>query len=173
MLSPLTGKTESFVKNSGHFVQRIKSLDLQSSEIMVSFDIVSLFTIVPVNEALHVIKERLKDDTTLEERSALPVESMMELLEVCLKTTYFQVGDKFYQQKEDMAVGSSLSPTVSSIYMEFFENLALNSAHYKPSLWLRYVDDTFVIWPHGPQLLQNFFCYLNSLRPSIHFTMET
>ena len=96
----------------------------------------------------------------------------MELLDVCLRTIYFQVGDKFFQQKEGMAVGSSLSPIVSNIYMEFFEKLVLNSAQYKPSLWLRYVDNTSVIWPHGPELLQNFLSHLNSLRPSIHFTME-
>jgi hypothetical protein len=96
----------------------------------------------------------------------------MELLDVCLRTTYFQVGGEFFQQKEGMAVGSSLSPIVSNIYMEFFEKLILNSAQYKPSLWLRYVDDTFVIWPHEPELLQNFLSHLSSLRPSIQFTME-
>lgn len=46
-------------------------------------------------------------------------------------------------------------------------------AQHKPSLWLRYADDTFVVWPHGPQQLQNFLSHLNSLRLSIQFTMET
>jgi hypothetical protein len=48
----------------------------------------------------------------------------MESLEVCLKTTYFQVDDKFFQQKDGMAVGSSLSSIVCNIYMEYFEKLA-------------------------------------------------
>ena len=52
------------------------------------------------------------------------------------------------------------------------EKLTSNSAQYKPSLWLRYVDDTSAIWPHGPELLQNFLKHLNCLRPSIQFTME-
>jgi hypothetical protein len=56
--------------------------------------------------------------------------------------------------------------------MEYLEELALDSAQYKPSLWLRYVDDTFVDWPHGPEQLQNFLNHLNSLRPSIQFPME-
>jgi hypothetical protein len=39
-----------------------------------------------------------------------------------------------------MAMGNSLSPIVSNIFMEHFEKLALDSAPYKPSLLLRYGD---------------------------------
>jgi hypothetical protein len=56
--------------------------------------------------------------------------------------------------------------------MEHFEELALDSAQYKPSLWLRNVDDIFVVWPHGSERLQNVLIQLNSLRTSIQFTME-
>jgi hypothetical protein len=62
------------------------------------------------------------------ERFVLQIEAIMELLEVCLRTTYFQADDKFFQQKDDMAMGSSLSPTVSNIFMEHFEKLTLDSA---------------------------------------------
>jgi hypothetical protein len=82
------------------------------------------------------------------------------------------VDDKFSQQKDGMTVGSSLSLTVSNIFMEHFDKLALDSAPYKPSLWLLYVDDTFVVWPNGPEWLQDFLSHLSSLRPSIQFTME-
>jgi hypothetical protein len=92
------GRAESYVRNSGHFVQLLKSVDLQSRDILVSFDIGSLFTNVPVNEALQVIRGTLQDDGNPEERSALPVEAITELLDVCLRTTYFQVGE-FFQQK--------------------------------------------------------------------------
>jgi hypothetical protein len=40
------------------------------------------------------------------------VDAVMELLEVCLKTSYFQFGDTLFQQKKGMAEGSSLSPVV-------------------------------------------------------------
>jgi hypothetical protein len=135
--------------------------------------IVSLFTNVPVDKALQVIRNKLHNDHILTERSSLEVEAIMELLEVCLTTTYFQVDDKFFQQKGGMAMGSALSPVVSNIFMEHSEELVLGTANHRPSLWLRYVDDTFVIWPHGPDKLQEFFDHINSLRPSISFTMET
>jgi hypothetical protein len=96
ILSPLSGKSESFVKNSGHFIQLQKLVNLQSPDTLVSFDVV-IFTNVPVDEALQAIWKELRNDDTLAERSVLQAEAIMELMEVCLKTTYFQVDDKFFQ----------------------------------------------------------------------------
>jgi hypothetical protein len=36
--------------------------------------------------------------------------------------------------------------------MEFFEQLVLESACLKFKIWLRYVDDTFVVWSHGEKI---------------------
>jgi hypothetical protein len=55
------------------------------------------------------------------------------------------VDDKFFQQKDCMAMGSSLSLIVSNIFMEHSEKLALDSAQHKPLVWLWYVDDMFVV----------------------------
>jgi hypothetical protein len=96
ILSPLARKSESFGKNSGRFVRLLKSVNLQSLGTLVNFDVVSLFTDVRVDEPLKVIRNKLHNDDTLAERSVLEVEAAMELLEVCLKTTYFQVDDKFF-----------------------------------------------------------------------------
>ena len=42
-------------------------------------------------------------------------------------------------------MGSPLSPVLANLYMEFFEEMAIDTATHKPTLWIRYVDDTFVI----------------------------
>jgi hypothetical protein len=136
ILSPLAGRSESFDKNSGHFVQLLKSVNLQSSDALVSFDVVSSFTNFPVKEALQVIRNKPHNDDPLVERSVLQVETILELLEVCLRTTDFQVDDKFFQQEDGVAMGSSLSPIVSNIFMEHSEKLALDSAQHEPSVWL-------------------------------------
>jgi hypothetical protein len=56
--------------------------------------------------------------------------------------------------------------------MEYFEEIALDTANYKPAKWFRYVDDTFMIWPHGPPKLQQFLDQINNVRPTIKFTIE-
>ena len=52
ILSPLTGKSEYAVTNSTHFVNTINHERIQEKEIMVSFDIESLFTNVPIEDAV-------------------------------------------------------------------------------------------------------------------------
>ncbi|GJQ72861.1 hypothetical protein Trydic_g1510 [Trypoxylus dichotomus] len=47
----------------------------------------------------------------------------------------------------------------------------MDSYELKPKMWLRYVDDTFVIWPHGQEEINGFLQHLNGLEESIKFTM--
>ena len=56
--------------------------------------------------------------------------------------------------------------------MEHFERTTIASAGHKPSLWLRYVDDVFSMWPHGDSELEKFLKHLNTQRPSITFITE-
>jgi hypothetical protein len=48
-------------------------------------------------------------------------------------------------------MGSPLSPVIAKFYMEDFEKTAMEKATQKPACWYRYVDDTFVMWPHGQE----------------------
>ena len=139
---------------------------------MVSFDVVSLFTRVPVEEALQVISELLHQDETLMDRTAIPAPDLCHLIELCLKSTYFRFGDLFYEQVEGAAMGSPLSPVVANLYMEAFEKQTLEAALWRPAFWVRYVDDVFAIWPHDTQSLDEFLGHLNSQKTAIQFTME-
>ena len=78
---------------------------------------------------------------------------------------------QYYQQIEGAAIGSPLSPIVANIFMENFEKEALETAPHPPSLWKRFVDDTFVILE--AQYKDEFFHHINSLDDNIKFTAET
>ena len=172
ILQPLVGNTPHHVTNSSQFVKHIQHLTLQPNDIMVSFDVVSLFTNVPTGEACFIAKERLQHDPTLCDRTALSPCQIHDLLLTCVSSSSFRWRDKFFEQTAGTSMGSPLSPVLADMFMEDFESTALLTADHRPSTWLRYVDDTFIIWPHGPQDLQLFLAHLNDLHPSIKFTME-
>ena len=59
----LAGQTESHVENSEHFVKT--DVCMAEDEVLVSFDIVSLFTNVPIGEPVKIIQQRLRDNEDL------------------------------------------------------------------------------------------------------------
>ena len=154
IISPLTGKSSSYVKNLAHFVERISDAPIYSKQ-MVSLDVVSLFTKIPTDETLAVVRDKLAADPLLEERTCIPINNLMEMFTFCVETIYFGVGSDIYRQK-GLAMGSLLLSVLANIYMEYFE------ASLKPSMWLRYVDDSLNLWPHQEDV-QTLLDHLNSI----------
>ena len=63
----------------------------------------------------------------------------MDLLEFCLRSTYFTYQGKYYEQVEGAAMGSPISPIVANLYMENFELRALNTSPNPPLMCNRFV----------------------------------
>ena len=171
ILSPLTGKSEFTVTNSAHFVSTISSETIRDNEIMVSFDVESLFTNVPIDAAVQAALQRLENDPSLADRITLTPAQIADLLTFVLRSTYFQYNGSIYEQKDGAAMGSPVSAVIANLYMESFEEQAIPTSSYKPTIWKRYVDDTFTILDRGN--VDDFLQHLNNQQPSIRFTMET
>ena len=170
ILSPLVGKNGYALKNSAAMVQELSQLTLKESDVLVSFDVTALFTKVPVDRSLDIILDRLEKDASLSSRTRLTAVQIRDLLRTCLKTTYFQYDGVIYTQVEGAAMGSPISPIVANLYMEWFEETALQSFPFQLTVWKRYVDDTFVAL--CASLISELTKHINSLDPSIQFTKE-
>jgi hypothetical protein len=62
---------------------RMKKVKL--NDTLISFDVVSLFTNIPLNKAIMVVKEVADPET-------------VKLAEVCLRSTIFNYQGEFYEQ---------------------------------------------------------------------------
>ena len=128
ILKPLVGKSPYHINSTQDFVEQAKHITLASGECLNFYDGSALFTSVPVAQGLKVIKNLLEKDPTLKERTILPVEDITLLLEFCPKNTYFSFQDYFYEQVEGVAMDSPVSSIVDNLYVEYFEQKALNTA---------------------------------------------
>ena len=84
-LGPLVGHTESFIKDSTDFVRLISEEKIDPNDIMVRFDVVSLFTKITLNESIEVIQEVTDPETA-------------KFAEICLHSTFFSFQGEFYEQ---------------------------------------------------------------------------
>ena len=165
------GSSIHHVHNTRDFVEQIKKTRLKQGECIISYDVAVLFTSVPIQPVIHIIKEKLTNDTELHQRTSITINQITTLLEFCLKSTSFVFQGQYYQQMQGAAMGSPLCPIVGNIFMEKFEQEALDTApHTPPSLWKRYVDDTFFIQEEQHQ--EEFLQHINSIDPNIKFTAE-
>ena len=170
ILKPLVGKSPHHINSTQDFVEQVKHITLAPRECLSSYDVSALFTSVPVDPALNIIKDLLEKDHTLKERTIMEVGDIILLLEFCLKNTYFSFQDQFYEQVQGATIGSPVSLIVANLYMEYLEQKALSTVPNPPRFWHRFVDDTFVI--HKEANKQGFLQHINSVDPAIRFTVE-
>ena len=127
---------------------------------MVSFDIASLFTNVPLDEVISICADFLYC-SRLTSIPSFPESVFVKLIELATKSVSFSFNDIMYRQVDGISMGSPLGPILAEIFVRFL----------KPNIYLRYVDDTFACFSSCNEALSFIHC-LNDLYPSLTFTMD-
>ena len=128
ILKPLVGKSPYQVQNTKDFIQQIQGIHLQPDQCIMSYDVKALFTSVPIQPAINIITKLLEEVAELQQRTSLSVSHITCPMEFCLKNTYFTFQGRYYEQQEEAAMGSPISPIVANLYMEDFEKKAITSS---------------------------------------------
>lgn len=172
ILKPLTTNTYT-VDNSYTFVEDIIKVHNCDKYFMASFDIANLFTNVPVLETIDIILNHffLNDGSIFLGMTRV---LFKQLLENSVLNSFFLFDGELYQQRDGLGMGLPLGPTFANIFMCYNEQQWLNDCpqHFKPFLYKRYVDDTFLLF-HDRSHVNLFLDYMNSKHPNIKFTYET
>ena len=170
ILPPIQNKKNNSVQNSNKFAREISNMKIDDDEIMISFDVVSLFTAIPVQKTCQYIRTKLEQDDTLTLRTNLTIDDIISVLDFTLSNNYFIYNDVTYKQIHGCAMGSPVSPIVANIRMEVIENTAIETTLTKPKTWKCFVDDSFSIIKKTA--ITSFLNLLNNIDPNISFTIE-
>ena len=137
---------------------------------MVSFDVKSLFTNVPLDRTIDIILGRIYDHKELD--TSITKSEMKEMLTLCTKNVHFTYNRKIFVQTDGVAMGSPLGPVLADIFMTELEKTLLPDIYIRyTKFWRRYVDDTISYVKIGS--IKHVLCLLNSFDESIQFTFES
>ncbi|XP_075157559.1 uncharacterized protein LOC142230819 [Haematobia irritans] len=167
ILRNITLDSKYNVKDSADFKTRLENMTIEDGEVLISFDVVSLFPSIPVKLAIQTIERKW---TIIEQYTNMTKDLFIDLITFCIKDTrYFKFEDKIYEQLKGMPMGSPASPIVADIIMEelldeVFKNIT------KPPILTKYVDDIFAIIKASE--VDETLKALNSFNRQIQFTKE-
>lgn len=170
ILEPLT-INDYTVSNSYSFAEYVRSFRSKFLPHIASFDISSLFTNIPLDETIDIICDSIFQSTSL--YYGFDVTSFRKILSLACKEMFFLFNNVIYKQVDGVAMGSPLGPTLANIFLSHHEKRWLDSCppSFKPVIYRRYVDDTFLCFK-DPSHIQQFLTFLNNQHTNIKFTSE-
>ena len=160
------------VRDSFTFATEISKFKDSNKYVMASFDIKSLFTNIPLDEAINIATESLFPQNNIS-LLGLTSEVFRKLLQFAVKNVLFIFNNQLYQQIDGVAMGSPLGPTLANLFLCHHETKWLTNCplEFKPALYRRYIDDTFLLFKDASHI-DKFLNYLNAQHSSIQFTSE-
>ncbi|BHF66006.1 hypothetical protein SprV_0200902000 [Sparganum proliferum] len=155
------------LKDSFEFVDAIKNINVAGRR-MLSLDVASLFTNVPVAETINYLCDVIRDTNY---PVGMPLERLKELLTRCTQNVQFLCNGQLYRQIDGVAMGSPLGPFLANVFMGKVEMTSLQDTINDLNFYGRYVDDIFCltdVTTDTDALVQKF----NNAHPSLTFSAE-
>ena len=156
------------VKDTFEFVDKIRKSKFESCGYMCSYDVVSLFTNVPLRETIDICAAALYHNKSVTPPD-LNESEFVKLMLMVTSGVEFSFDNVMYKQLDGVAMGSPLGPVLANIFVGFCESSIPPSLW--PSVYYRFVDDVFC-HDEDQETCENFLTTLNGLHPALKFTAE-
>ena len=162
---------KSYVNYTTHFLKFIRDAGVvPPNGYLVTLDVMSLYTNIPTPSGIQAAKEilqKFRPNTGLKPSN----DSLLKLLECILTKNNFQFDNQHFLQIKECAMGTRVARSFTYTYMAKFEDDHVYTYCLQMFMYLRYLDDNFLIWQHGLEKLHKFVEHLNSRMDSLLFMM--
>ena len=129
---------ESYLKDTKDTLRVIEELNDKVDEgelslegvALVSLDIVNMYNNMSENLGREATKEFLESRDTQGGQGGdnfVSTQSLLDALELCLKSNYFKFNNKIYKQISGVGTGIKLAPTYACIGLGKYEEIMFNS----------------------------------------------
>ena len=144
---------------------KLKTVTLSEDEIVVSLDVSSLYTNVPVIEAILYCADLLYARPA-EERPPVSRDTFVTLAKIASCGVIMSTHDGYYKQIDGLAMGSPPAPHLANGWLSQFEDVIRGDA----KLYERYMDD--ILREIAKSIFEDKLVEVNSLHPNLTFTSE-
>ncbi|CAC5379815.1 Toll-like receptor 4 [Mytilus coruscus] len=179
LLKPFLKHISSFIRDDLDMLNHLPN-NVEGNTIIVSFHVVSLYTIIPHKYGIEAINYWIEKYKT-ELPNRIDKKIIIEGLRFIFQNNYFMFDNQMYRQKSGTAIGTKVVPTYANLVMGYLEiqmyrrsKRKFGHLFYKFLMenWKRYLDDCFILWNHSLDMLIEFKDLLNETNENIQFTME-
>ena len=146
-------------------VNEVHELVIYNGDILVSYDVSSLFTNVPLEETIQLLADKAFINNWFNETYHLNLNKLdlVDLLRAATTDQLFTFNGQLYEQTDGVAIGSPLGPLLANAFMRSIEETLSVKARCPP-IRKRFADDTLTIVPNKASA-DNFLDILNSAIP--------
>ncbi len=166
---PMLNEVPAHLQNSMELIDIISSRNRAANvefPYPFSLDVTSLYTSVPIQEAIENIIDRVGNNTTY----SLTAADLEELLTVTLTNTFFTFKSNIYLQIQGLPMGSSISGILAIVFLDRLEKMTvMQDLRINP--YTRYVDDAYLQTTNEEQA-DEIHKNMNQLHPCIKFEIE-
>lgn len=167
ILNNIVYKNNYYIRDSIDLKEKIKDITIPQNYILVSLDVISLYTSIPIKLVTKVIEEKWDE---IKQYTDIPMNEFIEATELTLNSTYFMYKDQIYKQIEGCAMGASISSVAAQMVMEHLESKVLSDIDFEIPFFYRYVDDCLTAIPKEKiRYIEEKF---NAYNKHIQFTSE-
>ena len=135
---------------------------------MVSYDVKSLLTSVPLEHIINITIKKIYEKHEI--TTVFTKNEAKKLLTICTKNVHFSFNNGIYIQIDEVAMGSPLGTVMPHIFMVELEHVLVRKLNDHAKKWRRFVDDSFVYVKCG--LIENALSVLNLFHDNIKFAYE-
>ena len=167
-IRPISIRHPSYIKDTYDFVSKIRGQKVPKNAILVTGDVSSLYTNMKIDRILKVTESALRKHPQFRR----PDRHILDLLDITLNNNDFTFNGEFFLQICGTAMGKTYAPGLADMYLEDFDERAMNGFRIKPLLFYRFLDDIFFIWTGSEADLKEFENYLNTLIDGIKITFN-
>ena len=97
LITPLTNSAPQKLRNSTQAKAELESVTVPDDCILVSFDVKSLYTSIPIELALSRLRYALDNNNAWKLNTCLDAENIIKLVELCCSQNIFQFNNQLYK----------------------------------------------------------------------------